>query len=68
MNEDPQETLLTTRDLSKWLAIPVRTLCLWAETEEIPAIKIGRQWRFHKASVQQWLRSKASPQLNRSTP
>jgi len=60
MGDEHEDALLTTGEVSKWLAIPSRTLCLWAETDEIPAIKIGRHWRFSKASIQLWLRDKES--------
>jgi len=49
------EPLLTTAAVSKWLGIAPRTVCLWAECREIPAIKIGRQWRFHQEELRQWL-------------
>ncbi|MBV8903659.1 MAG: helix-turn-helix domain-containing protein [Acidobacteriia bacterium] len=28
--------------------------CTWAECKEIPAIKIGRQWRFRREDLVQW--------------
>jgi excisionase family DNA binding protein len=49
--------LLTTAAVAKWLGIAPRTVCLWAECKEIPAIKIGRQWRFREAEVGEWLRN-----------
>jgi excisionase family DNA binding protein len=52
-----REPLLTTAAVSKWLGISTRTLCLWAECREIPAMKVGRQWRFRESELAQWLRS-----------
>ena len=49
------EPLLTTAAVAKWLGISTRTLCLWAECKEIPAIKIGRQWRFRESELTNWL-------------
>jgi excisionase family DNA binding protein len=46
---------LTTKRVSEWLVVPCRTLRLWAECGEIPAIRVGRQWRFPAAKVQQWM-------------
>ena len=54
MNREP---LLTTAAVSKWLGVSTRTVCLWAECKEIPAIKIGRQWRFRESELGAWLRS-----------
>jgi excisionase family DNA binding protein len=52
-----REPLLTTAAVSKWLGVSTRTLCLWAECKEIPAIKIGRQWRFRESELASWLES-----------
>jgi excisionase family DNA binding protein len=52
-----REPLLTTSAVSKWLGVSTRTLCLWAECKEIPAMKIGRQWRFRESEVTNWLHS-----------
>ena len=52
-----REPLLPTAAVSRWLGIAPRTLCLWAECQEIPAIKIGRQWRFREGELREWLRN-----------
>jgi excisionase family DNA binding protein len=51
------EPLLTTAAVAKWLGISTRAVCLWAECKELPAIKIGRQWRFRRDELGEWLRS-----------
>ena len=50
-----REPLLTTEVISKWLGVSTRTLCLWAECQEIPAFKVGRQWRFRESELARWL-------------
>lgn len=56
------EPLLTTAAVAKWLGISTRAVCLWAECREIPAIKIGRQWRFRYEELSEWL---ASPKADK---
>jgi len=51
-----REPLLTTAAVAKWLGISTRAVCLWAECKEIPAIKIGRQWRFRQEELSEWLK------------
>ncbi|HWF48609.1 MAG TPA: helix-turn-helix domain-containing protein [Bryobacteraceae bacterium] len=58
-----RQPLLTTAAVAKWLGVAPRTVCLWAEYKEIPAIKIGRQWRFREAEVGEWLRSPNSARM-----
>ena len=48
--------LLTTAAVAKWLGISTRAVCLWAECKELPAIKVGRQWRFRQDELTDWLK------------
>jgi excisionase family DNA binding protein len=57
------EPLLSTAAVAKWLGIAPRTVCLWAESKVIPAIKIGRQWRFREGELREWLRSPNSGKM-----
>ena len=52
-----REPLLTVAAVAKWLGMAPRTVCLWAACKEIPAIKIGRQWRFRESELLEWLRN-----------
>jgi excisionase family DNA binding protein len=49
------EPLLTTAAVAKWFGISTRAVCLWAELKELPAIKVGRQWRFRRDELGRWL-------------
>ena len=53
----PVQKFLTTRELSGYLGISCRSLCLWAERRKIPAMRVGRQWRFLLADVARWIRA-----------
>jgi excisionase family DNA binding protein len=57
-NEVPasHDPFLSAADVSRMLGISRRTVRLWAETGEIGAVKAGRQWRFRKEDVREWLR------------
>lgn len=48
-------SLLTTQAVAQWLGIACRTVCLWAECQYLPAIKVGKQWRFSEEEIQAWL-------------
>jgi excisionase family DNA binding protein len=61
------EPLLTTAAVAKWLGVATRTLCLWAECKEIPAIKIGRQWRFRERELRDWLDSPQAAKVGLGT-
>jgi excisionase family DNA binding protein len=62
-----REPLLTTAAVAKWLGISTRAVCLWAECKVIPAIKIGRQWRFRQEEIGQWIESPDAAKVRIST-
>jgi excisionase family DNA binding protein len=37
------------------LGVTPRTVRLWAESSQLPALKIGRQWRIEAAGFDEWL-------------
>jgi excisionase family DNA binding protein len=59
------DTLLSTATVARWLGISTRTVCFWAECGEIPALKVGRQWRFREDEVRQWLDTTQARLLDR---
>jgi excisionase family DNA binding protein len=62
-----REPFMTTAAVSKWLGVSTRTLCLWAECQEIPAIKVGRQWRFRESELATWLRNPEGSKVRKLT-
>jgi len=62
-----REPLLTTAAVAKWLGISTRAVCLWAECKVIPAIKVGRQWRFRQDELSEWLRSTEADKVKKPT-
>lgn len=57
------EPLLTTAAVAKWFGISTRAVCLWAECKELPAIKVGRQWRFRREELGRWLQNEGGGKM-----
>ena len=53
-------TFLTTRDLQDLIRVDKSTIYRMAEDGRIPAVKIGRQWRFPADKVEAWLHGEAA--------
>ena len=51
MNKTSQEEVLTTKETSKYLKIAPRTLYRHIREHNIPAFKLGREWRFIKSEL-----------------
>jgi excisionase family DNA binding protein len=54
-NSDIGAPLMKTVQLAELLQVSRRTICLWAETGEMPAIRVGKQWRFRRRDVAAWI-------------
>ncbi len=50
------DEILTIKEVAAWLRLAARTLRQWAEVGVIPAFKLGRQWRFRRTDIENWLR------------
>ena len=47
--------IMTTREISKYLRLHEITICKYAAEGKIPAIRIGRLWRFDKETIDKWI-------------
>ncbi len=47
--------LLTPKQLAEYLQLSQRTVYRMLERDQIPALKVGGQWRFRKSAVDYWL-------------
>ena len=52
--------LLATAAVASRLGISSRTIRLWAECGEMPAVKVGKQWRFDEGALEHWLLARAA--------
>ncbi len=48
--------LFDVESLAKYLGVSGRTIYRLAEKGELPGSKVGRQWRFEKAAIDQWVK------------
>lgn len=49
------EQFLTTEEVMDYLQVNLRTIYRLIKAGRIPAVRIGRQWRFHKKDIDAWL-------------
>lgn len=47
--------ILTTKEVAKYLKLHEITICKYAAEGKIPAIRIGRVWRFDKEAIDRWI-------------
>lgn len=54
------ENLMTLKEVAKLLRLSPQTLYKMLELGEIPAVKIGSQWRFDREQLKSWLSNHSS--------
>jgi len=57
--EDIMAEIMKTREVAKYLKLHEITICKYAAEGKIPAIRIGRVWRFDKEAIDKWIGSAA---------
>lgn len=57
MHTDSREVVpvMTVDEVAKYLRIPKSSVYKLARAGSIPGQKVGRHWRFHRATVESWL-------------
>jgi excisionase family DNA binding protein len=65
------ETFLTTEEVLEYLQVNLRTVYRLIKAGKIPAVRVGRQWRFRKRDIDAWLdsqRARGSARATAPTP
>ena len=60
INFPNDETFLTTEEVLEYLQVNLRTVYRLIKAGKIPAVRVGRQWRFRKRDIDAWLDSQRS--------
>ena len=55
LNFPNDEVFLTTEEVLEYLQVNLRTVYRLIKAGKIPAVRVGRQWRFRKRDIDDWL-------------
>jgi excisionase family DNA binding protein len=61
MTDERTPDVLSLKKAAEYLDLPESTLYLLAQRGEIPSRKVGRQWRFSRAALDEWLKGNMTP-------
>ena len=53
----PEDVFLTTEEVLEYLQVNLRTVYRLIKAGKIPAVRVGRQWRFRKGDIDTWLQN-----------
>lgn len=57
--------IMTTRELAEYLKLHEITICKYAAQGKIPAVRIGKSWRFDKDAIDKWI-AEGTPTPNKA--
>jgi excisionase family DNA binding protein len=62
-----QKTVMTIKEVADYLGVHTATIYKYAQQGELPAFKIGSDWRFTKKHIDEWIekRTKRAPDPDR---
>ena len=60
------EEYLTAKQVAEYLQVKPLTIYQWAREDKIPAIKIGRIWRFKKDAIDDFLKEQLHSKDNKA--
>ena len=47
--------ILTLEEVAHYLRLKPQTIYKWAQEKRIPAVKLGKEWRFRRSILDRWL-------------
>jgi excisionase family DNA binding protein len=53
--KDPDDDIMTLEEVARYLKLKPQTVYKWAQEEQIPAAKLGKEWRFRRSILDEWI-------------
>ncbi len=50
-----ENEIMTVEDVAKFLKVKPQTVYKWVQDGQIPGTKIGKEWRFRRSILNEWL-------------
>jgi excisionase family DNA binding protein len=49
-----ENDIMTLEEVARYLRLKPQTIYTWAQEKNIPAAKLGKEWRFRKSIIDEW--------------
>jgi excisionase family DNA binding protein len=49
--------IMTLEEVAKYLKLQPQTVYKWAQDGQIPGAKLGKEWRFRRSIIDEWINS-----------
>jgi excisionase family DNA binding protein len=61
---EQESRILTVRELAGYLHVDVSTIYRLVRKKELPAFRLGRDWRFKLEAIEDWMRERQQQARN----
>ena len=61
------DEILNIKEVAEFLKIPVSTIYKLAQARKVPAVKVGKHWRFLKKDIEHLFEQNMEKPLNRNS-
>ncbi len=48
------DKIMTLEEVAEYLRLTPQTIYTWAQEKKIPAVKLGKEWRFRRSLIDKW--------------
>ncbi|MBI1306714.1 MAG: helix-turn-helix domain-containing protein [Bacteroidetes bacterium] len=52
-----EDEIMTLEEVAQYLKLKPQTIYTWVQNDKIPAVKLGKEWRFKKSLIDKWFNS-----------
>lgn len=52
---DVEGDIMTLEEVAAYLKLKPQTIYAWAQEKKIPAVKLGKEWRFRRSIIDEWI-------------
>ena len=66
MTDEELPKILTVAEAAQYLRLSVATVYRLAQAGEVPAVRVGRQWRVQRGLLDEWLNERMRGNLGRN--
>ncbi len=65
---DTSNRMMTIREVAEYLSVHEKTIYRLVKSGELPALRVGGQWRFEKKVLDAWIQNRTNTETPQPNP
>jgi PTS system nitrogen regulatory IIA component len=58
-----EEQLMSVEEMAQYLNVNISTVYMWSQKGQMPAMKVGKMWRYRRSDIDAWLDANRTPRI-----